>query len=492
MQIRVIKIIRPGLKNKISQMKSRNILLIHASNKVINKKDNIHSKESLVPSLGIAMIAASLRNRGFFPTIFDLRLPHRSMKDILRYVKKENPLFIGIGAFTNEIVQSGECARIIKINFPTVPILIGGPHSTIMPKETLEEFEHFDIAVIGEGEKTVIDLAEMMYKRKNNLEKLENIAFKKNGRIIIKSNPNLFINNLDELPFPAWDLFEFKYYNKIFVVSTSRGCPFQCYFCSPLYLGKKVRLRSAEKVVEEIEYIAKNFGAKRIQFTDAAFGLSREITEKICDLIIKKGLSKRIEWDCETRADKLDEKILQKMKKAGCKCIAIGVESGNNRILTEVIKKGETKEQIKKGVKLVKKSGIKLRCFFIFGHYTESEKEMKETIKFALELNPDSLSFGLLVPNPGSEVRRMAEKGLGGMKILNNNWNNYNQFDYNCYEKEDMPLMELKRWQAKAYWIFYFYHPLKGLSLFFEGSSYNYNIKSLITIPIQLLKRILS
>jgi radical SAM superfamily enzyme YgiQ (UPF0313 family) len=176
------------------------------------------------------------------------------------------------------------------------------------------------------------------------------------------------------------------------------------------------------------------------------------------------------------------------MKRAGCKWIAIGVESGSERLLKEVIKKGETKEDIKRGAGLIKKSEIGIRCFFILGHYTETEKEIKETIRFALELNPDSLSFGLIVPNPGSELRKMAEKGLGGMKILSNQWNRYNQIDYDCYEQGNLSIEELKKWQARAYWDFYLRHPLKGVKLFFDKSSYNYNIQSLIALPIKLLK----
>lgn len=471
---------------------NKKIILIHASNKIINKEDNLHANESLVPSLGIAMIASSLRENGFCPVIFDLRLPNRSIEDVIQDIEKEAPLFVGISAFTNEIVQSAECAHAIKLKFPNIIVIVGGPHLTLMPEETMKEFKYFDIGIIGEGERVISQLAKIIHKKKiKDIERLNNIVFRKNGKIIVKKNPKIFIKNLDELPIPAWDLFELGYYNKIFVVSTSRGCPYKCYFCSPLYLGRKIRLRSPENIVNEIEFIVKKFWSKRIQFADAALNLDSKRTERICDLIIEKGLYKKIEWDCETRADNLNKELLIKMKKAGCKYIAIGVESGSERILNEVIKKGETKEQIRTGVELIKKSGIKVRCFFIIGHYTETEKEIKETIKFALELNPHSLSFGLLVPNPGSELRAMAEKKLGGMKIIHNKWNDYNQFNYSCYEKENMPIHELKKWQAKAYWTFYLHHPLKGASLFFESSSYNYNIKTLLTIPIQLLNRLI-
>jgi len=356
---------------------SKKVALIHASNKILNKKDNLYTNESLTPSLGLAMIAAVLRKNGFSPAVFDLRLEHVNIEHILDFIKKENPLFVGFSAFTNEIISSAKCAEIIKNNFPKTFIVAGGPHPTLMPENTLKEFKDFDMICIGEGEEMIMNVARALRtQNKKNLERVENAAFRKKGKIILNLNPQRLIEDLNRLPFPAWDLFEIRHYNRIFVVSTSRGCPYHCYFCSPMYLGKRVRLRSAENVVDEIDSLVKKFNAKRLQFADAALNVNTGRTERMCELLVKKNLNSKIEWDCETRADNLNEKTLSKMKRAGCKYIAIGVESGSSRLLKDVINKGETKEQIKRGVKLIKKAGIKVRCFFILGHYSESEKEI--------------------------------------------------------------------------------------------------------------------
>jgi radical SAM superfamily enzyme YgiQ (UPF0313 family) len=175
------------------------------------------------------------------------------------------------------------------------------------------------------------------------------------------------------------------------------------------------------------------------------------------------------------------------MKAAGCKCIALGIETGNEKLLREVVKKKETKEQMREAVRLAKKVGLIVRCFFILGHYKETTDTIKETIKFALELNPDALSFGLMVPNPGSPLRKMAEQEDSGMRILHNRWDEYNQFNYSCYELTNIPLSELRRWQSKAYFSFYLRHPIKALNMVFDRSSYNYKIKTLIKMPLMLL-----
>lgn len=210
-------------------MNSKNVLLIKSSNEFINKEDNLHTKESLVPSLGLAMIATSLKEKGFIPKILDLRLQHRNITDVIEYIKKEKPLFVGMGAFTDEVIQSAECGKIIKSEFPEIPIIIGGSHATLIPKETLEEFKCFDIVVIGEGEEIICELANNLYN-KIDLKKLENLAFREKERIIVNINQERFIKDLNTLPFPSWNLFELEYYNKIFVVSSSRGCPYKCYF----------------------------------------------------------------------------------------------------------------------------------------------------------------------------------------------------------------------------------------------------------------------
>jgi radical SAM superfamily enzyme YgiQ (UPF0313 family) len=465
-----------------------NILFIHPSKKVINKKDTFYSKEYLTPSLGIGIIAACLQQKGMKISVLDLRLSHRDMADVLTTARRDKPLFIGITAFTNEIPAAGKIAQILKDEKISSPVVLGGPHATVFPEETLKEFPAFDALVIGEGEETTLEFADAV-KNKNDLNNISGIAFRRDERIYVNEKRNSAVD-INNLPPPAWELFEVQHYTGPFMISASRGCPYPCYFCTPNYLGR-VRVREPGKLVDEIEKDVELFGARSFQFADATLSLLEEKTSVLCEEIIRRGLSRKIMWDCETRADKLDLELLKKMKAAGCRCIALGVETGSERILNEIIKKGETKEDIRKAVELVKKSGINVRCFFLIGNYTETFETIKETINFALELNPDALSFGLLVPNPGTKLRALAEEGRGELKILHNRWEEYSQINFSCMESSNLPLNQLKYWQSRSYFTYYSRHPVKALKLFSTSSGYNYSLKGMFITPLKLIKNFL-
>ncbi len=458
----------------------------------MGKEDPIYTNESLTPALGLGALSGYLRNKGVKVQVIDLRLPHRSIEDVYNYIEEAKPLLVGITAFTTEVPAASVVAQKVKARWPNLPVALGGPHATAVPEEVLNDYPSIDVCVIGEGEETSLRLLEVLAGRSADLSQIKGIAYRTPSGKLKINEPRPQINDLDSLPFPGWDLFEVSCYNDVFMVSSSRGCPYPCYFCTPSYLGKKVRVRHFRKVVDEVEYIVDSFGARKIQFADATLSLMEENTYRLCEEIINRGLNKKIEWVCETRADSVNEALLEKMKEAGCRWIALGVETGDERILKEVIKKGETKEHVRNAVKLAKKVGINVRCFFLFGHYTETIETIRNTIDFALELNPDALSFGLLVPNPGSQFRKMAIEGKGGMRVLHSRWEDYNQFNYNCYELENLPLAELKKWQSKAYYLFYMRHPIKGLKLFLDDAGYNYNLKALFTIPLMLLWNMIS
>ncbi|MBN2181972.1 MAG: cobalamin-dependent protein [Sedimentisphaerales bacterium] len=464
-----------------------NLLFIHPSKKVLSKKDNLYTNESLTPSLGLASLAAYCREHNIKSEILDLRLPQYQISDVISYIEKNRPILVGISAFTGEITSAGKIAEIIKKKLPHTFIVVGGPHASAIPAETLEEFEGFDAAVVGEGENAIVEMTKVLkQKNSDDLHKINGVAIR--GKSGIELTPPGEPVDVNSLPIPAWDLFELEHYNTILPVSTSRGCPYPCYFCNPNYLGRKVRVKTFDKVVDDIQYCTENYGITRFQFADATLGLLKESAVKMCDELIERGLSEKIKWDCEIRADSINEELLRRMKAAGCECIALGIETGNEQILKEVVKKKETKGQMREAVRLAKKIGLTVRCFFILGHYRETEDTIRETIKFALELNPDALSFGLMVPNPGSPIRKMAEDENSGMRILHNKWDEYNQFNYSCYELTNIPLAELRRWQSRAYFSFYMRHPVKALNMVFDRSSYNYKFKALIKIPLMLLR----
>ncbi len=472
-------------------MTGQPIFFVHPSRKILGNRDNLHTRESLTPSLGLASLCASVRQAGFSPVIIDLRLAHRTVEGLCALIREKKPLFIGITAFTNEMPQAVKTAEVVRALCADLPILIGGPHASALPLETLRDYGAFSIAVVGEAEDTVISLARRFQEGPEcDLNGVQGIVVRKAGRFYDFRQRDSDID-INALPMPAWDCFEIEHYNKLFVLSTSRGCPYSCYFCSPNYLGKTVRVKEPLKVVDEIEYLVDSLGARNIQFGDATLSLWKERTAVMCHEIIKRGLHKRITWDCETRADSVSPELLRLMRKAGCRWIAMGVETGSEKILRNVVKKGETKQHMEEAIRLIKRAGLGVRCFFIIGHCGETSRTIRETIQFALQLNPDALSFGLMVPNPGSEIRKLAEAHEGGLKIVSHDWSGYNQFDYQCMELDGLPLAELKKWQSKAYFTFYAHHPLKACAMLFSSSAYNYTLVSTMKIFFRLLMRIL-
>ena len=459
---------------------------------MLGLQDNIYTYESLTPSLGLAMIGASCRKAGYTVTVVDMRLPHWTLPRLLEKIKMENPSCIGIGAFTTEIIQAGFIAKAVKVSFSHIPIVIGGPHASTIPEQTLEEFRDFDIAVIGEGEETFVRLLNLLHSQgPEGLGTLPGIAFRESNRIKKNASPRE-IENLDELPLPAWDLFELGHYNRWFAISASRGCPYHCYFCNPNYLGKKTRIKSASRIVDELEEALLRFGISSFQFADAMLTLNRKHIFDLCEVIMARKLHKRVRWECETRADSIHEEMLKKMKQAGCQWIALGVETGNEEILKKVVHKQETKQQIRQAMHLARRCGLKVRTFFILGHFGETVETILETIRFAIELNPDVPSFGLILPNPGTEIRKLAEHEGSGLRILSSNWMNYNQLNYDCFELETIPLAELKKWQSRAYYTFYRHHPLKALTILFSTSVYNYKVRAIVMVAFKLLSRFFS
>ncbi|MGD2279307.1 MAG: radical SAM protein, partial [Candidatus Omnitrophota bacterium] len=265
--------------------------------------------------------------------------------------------------------------------------------------------------------------------------------------------PNKWIEDLDNLPFPGWKHFKNA---KDYMIITSRGCPYDCVFCMQAS-GKKVRKRSSGKVIEEIENVLKERKPERFLFYDETFTLDKRKVHELCDLLIKKGLNKKIKWSVTTRVDAVDRDILGKMKQAGCDHIEFGVESGNEEMLKR-IKKGITKQQAEKAVSLAKEMGFHTEGAFILGHPHENMKTALETIDFAAKLNPDIVQLGIMVPYPGTEVREMALRREGGYKMLSTDWSEYNKQLGNALELDELSRPDLEKLQLAGYLRLFIYN----------------------------------
>lgn len=438
------------------------LLIIPPRGEIRDKKQ----MDSQFPRIGIAYIAAYLRERGHQVKILDAVALGLDAKKITDELKKEDPDFVGLGPFTEEIFRAYEVCKIAKKINKNIITVFGGPHASAMPKETLKELPLVDYVVCGEGEETFLNLI----NGKNPAE-IKGIAYRNNKNIII-NEPACPIENLDDLPYPAWDLYplnEYKgslnknFYRKMNIpnlelpVLSMRGCPGNCNFCYKTYKG--LELRDPIKVVNEIEFLINTYGVTDIFFSEGTFFAKTDHGLKICKEIIGRKLNKKISWVAETRVNMVDEESLKLMKEAGCEELYYGIETGDEKILKDS-KKGITFDQMIDAVRLTKKAGIKPTCFSIIGHPYETEKSIDKTINLLIKLNSDMMNVAIMMPFPGTEIREMALRGEGNYRLLSNDWSTYTKQQGGPLELVDLPLEKLQKLQSKGY-IKYFLRPQK-------------------------------
>jgi magnesium-protoporphyrin IX monomethyl ester (oxidative) cyclase len=349
-------------------------------------------------------------------------------KEIADRIRQFSPDIVGITIpFSGWCGPAYELVSVVKGIDKDITTVLCGLHASARPKECLTNPD-IDYVVIGEPEQTMLELASALKKENSDLEKVRGIGFVKNGQTIITpARPP--IEDLDSLPFPARHLLPMQEYFEAVketslrgevckpwaMMITSRGCPYDCVFCSiHTLMSKQWRGRSPENVVDEIERLVTAYGIEQIDFYDDNMSLNKKRMEAICDLIVKRGLD--IEWFTPNgvRADTLDENLLRKMKASGCKKIRIAPESGVQRVLDTVIKKNLNLKDVEKAVALSKKVGIKVGCFFVVGLIGETKEDIKETINYAYKLRKlgaDRFYFSIAMPVYGTELYEQAKNG---------------------------------------------------------------------------------
>jgi len=354
------------------------------------------------PPLGLGYIAAYLKQQGKSVRIVDCTFLNQ--KQALKKIIDSTPQIIGIQSMYSMRKKSLELAQLLRDDCEL--LVVGGALPTTQPEAFLSDF---DVAVIGEGEQTMLELVNQ-FENGGDLSQIKGIAYRDKGTgQIRRTSPRGLVDDLDRLPPPSRDLFDNysykKYYSgrfgyKTTAIMTSRGCPFTCDFCSRPVFGNEFRARSASKVADEIEEVI-SLGYNRIWFADDCFTLNRKQLIEVCDEIIKRGL--KIGWECLSRVDTLDSDTAEKMKQAGCVRMFFGIESGNDSIL-KIMNKQVTTKQAYIATQLCKKKGIKAGAFFILGYPGENDKTILDTVKFASSLPLDYLSFTLPYPIPGTPL----------------------------------------------------------------------------------------
>jgi len=386
------------------------------------------------PALGALYITAVLDKAGHQVKMIDTDVLEYSWQKLAQRVKQDQPDIIGFTGTSMALPVILESARICKKALPNVKIIAGGKGVTIEPHKTLKDCPEIELLVLHEGEIAVLEVMDYFLGKKK-LTDIKGIAYRQDGQIVINERQKE-VDNLDELPWPAFHLMEpdLSQYRGIhgeykgiksptYVIMASRGCPHRCIFCT---LGsRKVRFRNPIKIVDEIEHHVKKYGFNSVQLYDDEFiGMSdmeNDWVEKICNEIIKRDLSHLgylVQGRCSQRFVRLE--TLQKMRQAGFKWIWFGVESGSSKIL-KYIQKDITLDDVKHTFKLCKKAKINALMFIMVGFPTETEKDVMLSAKLIKEVKPEGIRIHITTPMPGSELWRQLEaKGQ---------IDNYNQFD---------------------------------------------------------------
>lgn len=421
----------------------------------------------------------------------NLRLKYDKIEDQLKQIK---PDIVGITLPTPAFNQVLEVSRIIKRLSSDIKVVVGGPHPTAFPVETTKE-DPVDISVYGEGEITFTEIVDSL-QNNSSLKNIKGIAYKDEYGNVKLNEPRPLISDLDLIPFPAKYLLPLEIYfapptkresNKRSTnMITSRGCPYECTYCMARVIwNKRVRFRSVKNVVDEIEECVKRYNLAEFNFHDELFTLKRDRTIEICREVRRRKLD--ISWICMVRVDYVWEDVLREMKKAGCKKIMFGFESGDQEILN-IMKKKTTIKQAIEAVKLVKKVGIKTGGNFMLGNIGETEESIRKSIDLAKRLNTDTVAFFIASPYPGTEFYNVAkERGFfrNGLE-----WKDFTLVADRAKPPLNLPGLTSERiayWQKRAYREYYL-NPKYILQKFLSVNSI-VDIKNLI-YGVKLLFRL--
>jgi len=471
-------------------MKSKKILLAKAFNRM---------SYGIVPPISLGYLAASLTKDGWDNIeIMDCVLHRITPEKFEEEVRKTMPDVLGMTVFSNNLSMVRRQMEIAKKINPKIVNIIGGPHPSSVPADEL--FAYFgdsaDYAFRGEGDKGLPMLLDKIFDNKViGYEEIPGLVWRENG--VSRLNPTYMEENLDILPMPRWDMMPpdkypqatmgsfFKNFPIAFLV-TSRGCPFQCTFCaSKPVVGRNIRFRSVENVMEEIRFVSKTYGIKEFHILDDNFTLNRERATEICRRVIAEKIPVTFYAVNGLRLDTLDRELLAIMKEAGFFAINIGIESGSQRILDHM-KKNLKKELVREKANLISSMGFMVSGLFIVGYPAEKREDIEETIEFAKSLELDRATFSLYLPLPGSEMYNTLKENdeLQGL-----DWDKVT-FDSVSYVPNGMTSKELKGLQKKAFFSFFLrpkilYRLLKSVRsfehfkfLFMRGLDYFVNVKS--------------
>jgi len=438
-----------------------NILLINPPfdpEESVGESRSVRFVLNITPPLGLAYLGAVLERAGHRVKIVDYtaRFPYPTLPEILREFK---PDLIGLTATTPSFESARRLAGELRKLAPAVPLVLGGAHITCTPEAVRTE-GLFAAGILGEGEETMVGLSDRLGDgRFSGLDEVKGIVFPE-GNSVRKTPERSFISDLDSLPSPGYHLLPpLRHYHPtpasyrklpVGILMTSRGCPFKCTFCDRSIFGNTTRFHSPDRVLDEVEWMLGNLGAREIRFFDDTFTLRQDRVREICAGIRKRKL--KFPWTCLTAVKAVTPELLKEMKAAGCWQVLYGLESGDDRML-KLLGKGNAVEDNRKAVRWAKEAGLEVRGDFIVGTPGETMESLERTLKFTLETGLDYAHFNKFTPFPGTELyRRLAAEGYSfdfshGCSIL----------DHGAllFVPESLDREEYREWLDRAFKRFY-------------------------------------
>jgi radical SAM superfamily enzyme YgiQ (UPF0313 family) len=426
----------------------------------------------IIPNISLGYLASVLRNNNHSVTILDCAkkgMDHQRYRD---YLVKEKPDIVGIQMYTCDFSSAKKCIDIAKELNRHMITIVGGPHPSGDPEGTME-INNLDFAFGGEAELGLPKLLKFIeYPDKLPIDSIEGLIYQLNEKII--TNKRGYFSNLNDIPFPSWDLINpgtypdaphgsFSKSLPIAPIITSRGCPFQCTYCGVMVnTGRNFRMRSVDNVIEEIKYLQKSFGIREFHIEDDNFTLVKSRVIEFCRRLKEENIF--IDWACTNgvRLDTLDKELLLNMESAGCYSFSVGIESGSPRIISDM-KRSETLEIMTEKINLVSSvSKIRMTGYFMMGYPTETKADIEMTVGLALKLPLDRAQFSNFLPLPGTEIYDCLIKS-GEIAPDPIKWDLY-QNNRIVYSPKGISEREMRTLMKKAFARFYFrLHIMLGL-----------------------------
>ncbi|MCB4790505.1 MAG: B12-binding domain-containing radical SAM protein [Elusimicrobia bacterium] len=413
----------------------KRIVLINPPLNLKDRYGKLANAGAHMPPQGLGSLASFIRNNGYAVKILDCEALDLTVPETVEQVIGYRPDFVGITAVTIAVDSAAKLAESLKTKDEKLTIIIGGVHISALPEETMSLFPYFDIGVLGEGELTLLELLRALENRHEDLGNIDGLIFRKN-KSTVKTNARKFIDNIDSLPFPAWDLYPEikKYYHPspflfknlpVISLVTSRGCPYRCSFCSrSVWRDKTYREHSAGYVFEMIKILYCTHGIREIAIYDDTFSVNKKRLIDLCHRLIKEKLD--LTWSCNMRVNDITEPdLLKLMKKAGCWQIGLGIESGSQEIL-DFLCKDISAAMVSEALHKVKGAGLMSRGSIMIGVLSETLKSLEETQRFVVNSDLDFLTVNTFNPLPGSlDYQRAHQYGK-----FDKNWKLLNQYNY--------------------------------------------------------------